>query len=225
MNPAIHRNANRAFTLIELLVVVAIIGVLIAMLAPAHTGRPKARNLACMSNLRQIGIGLLLYASDHRDQFPWQISTNSAVSREAVESRPASEHFAVLTNYSLPLATFVCPTDRARATATNYSDFDNANLSYFVALSTTMMNGSNVWRLILAGDRHLSVDGQVVKPGFCALNEHSSPGWTKELHKPESNLTHGSLLFADGHAQFVPAKNLPKMFKDQPVAASRLVVP
>lgn len=225
MNATACQSNNRAFTVIELLVVVAILGIVLAMYLPTIHRGCREPGVVCMNNLKQVGLGLVMYASDHADHFPWQISLNSTVSREAVESRPTAEHFLVLSNYALRLPVYVCPTDKTRAVATNYATFSNSNLSYFAVLSATAASGSNVWQLILAGDRHLSVDGQVVKSGFCALNEHSSPGWTKELHKPEHNLTHGTLLFADGHAQFVPAKNLPKMFKDQPVAASRLVVP
>ncbi len=63
---------RRAFTLIELLVVIAIIAILAALLLPAlASARDQGRKAACLSNLRQMGIGLINYATDNDGRIPF----------------------------------------------------------------------------------------------------------------------------------------------------------
>lgn len=62
---------RRAFTLIELLVVVAIVSVLAAILFPVFArARENARRTSCLSNLRQIGLGMMMYVQDHDERYP-----------------------------------------------------------------------------------------------------------------------------------------------------------
>lgn len=64
-------NRRLGFTLIELLVVIAIIAILAAILFPVFAqAREKARAITCVSNQKQIGLGLMMYVEDYDEQFP-----------------------------------------------------------------------------------------------------------------------------------------------------------
>ena len=65
------RDMRKGFTLVELLIVIAIIAMLASMLLPAlRNAREKAKRSVCISNLRQTGMALLMYAQDYNGNFP-----------------------------------------------------------------------------------------------------------------------------------------------------------
>jgi len=63
--------ASNGFTLVELLVVIAIVAIIAALLLPVLSSvKGKARQTACMNNLRQINLGVRMYADDAKDTSP-----------------------------------------------------------------------------------------------------------------------------------------------------------
>lgn len=63
------KRTNRGFTLIELLVVIAIIATLAAILFPVFAkAREKARQITCVSNMKQLGLAMMMYSQDYDEQ-------------------------------------------------------------------------------------------------------------------------------------------------------------
>jgi prepilin-type N-terminal cleavage/methylation domain-containing protein/prepilin-type processing-associated H-X9-DG protein len=118
---------NYAFTLIELLVVIAIIAILAAILFPVFAkAREKSRQTACLSNMKQLGLGCLQYEGDNDEAFP--IGTNSQHS--------AGWAYPIY-SYVKSTAVYSCPDDAYKAPSAN-----SYTCSYFANIYLTGFNGS-----------------------------------------------------------------------------------
>ena len=83
----LRHSRRRGFTLIELLVVIAIIAILAAILFPVFAQvRDKARATACASNLKQIGMGLIMYRQDYDEQNPEHSSVTVTIQAASIDT-------------------------------------------------------------------------------------------------------------------------------------------
>ena len=108
---------KRAFTLIELLVVIAIIAILAAILFPVFAqARERARAVSCVSNLKQIGLGLMMYSQDYDETLPVAFPANPPINGGGQAVTPFE---SMIQPYTKNDQMWKCPSVRGNA-ARNY---------------------------------------------------------------------------------------------------------
>lgn len=204
-------------TLTELLTLVVILGLLVVIVLPNfRKARVHISRIDCFNNLRAIGLGFRIYATDNDGLFPGAGPTNSLASW-AQQPYSAYLHFKALSNeLSAPL-TVLCPEDKARSkTLTNVSQMSgNHEVSYFVGL----LRGNASPSAILAGDRNLT-NSHTPRLGFLQLSTNSALGWRRTNH-----IYGGNIAFADGRAEAVDSFRLNAAYKKSAGMPDRVALP
>ena len=205
------------FTLIELLVVIAIIGLLAAMLLPALArAKERANPTQCNANLRQISIGMTLFADDHRGLYPesggaipWDAANPYAGAngwtRQIVGFIQNSNVFHCPANFVLP------PSQQSpfnyfngvRAASVAAGDQQAAvNTKRILFPSAQVLSGDTVGTLFLPVDCDQDDYSQ-----NCAGGAANGLPWEEwQVHSRGQNL-----LFTDGHAKWYGGYNTNEM--------------
>ncbi|MBN8245895.1 MAG: DUF1559 domain-containing protein [Verrucomicrobia bacterium] len=215
----------RAFTLVELLVVMAVIATLAGLLLPALArARQRAGQTACASNLRQLGLALMQYAGDHRDQLlptaVWDADVNAnrewAFAYVRGSRDEALRHGLIAPYLANAAAMLRCPALRYTARVLSGLDVagrpDSAYGYNSFHLSRSVNPSLGDWQgLPLASARHPEstlafADSVILRSGLAyPTTDITSPTfpWSGGAPAPTAHARHGGragVVWLEGHA-------------------------
>ena len=210
---------RRAFTLIEILVVIAIIGILSALLFPVFgRARENGRKIACLSNMKQLGLAFQQYTQDSRGKYP--MAGNFQAWDKGYSHWVAGPVNTSMVSISLPTGPSSTPLDKPTFTAaadpqggalfpyvksTQVYVCPSSEFGRQTGLSYGMncaLSGLSANKIRNTGDVVLLVDEKYPTDGFFyARNVCDSTGCSTDVLQDRHN-GGGNLLFADGHVKF-----------------------
>jgi prepilin-type N-terminal cleavage/methylation domain-containing protein len=214
MKNPLSRRALGAFTLVELLVVIAIIGLLAALLMPAlQQAQLRAKRIECVSNLREIGLADHLFANDHGGKFPAEVSTNDGGALEFVAAGEELQSrfyfsFQLVLPLSGPLSTpklLACPADLEHWAGTNFTQFNNWNLSYAIGVKAD----STIPNAIVAADRNFpsyNLPPYTPNPTIGIIPSVAGARWGMDLHTRKGNVVFGDDHVEESYDALIPSE-------------------
>jgi type II secretory pathway pseudopilin PulG len=172
-----HKTA--ALTLVEVLVVIVVLVVLAAVIFPALNHHPGgAQKIACVNNLKEVGLAYRLWAGDNGDKYPMAISVTNGGTLELMSGPDAWKTYLVLSNELGTPKVLFCPQDmERRRAATNFSDDLKTHISYFIGSDAT--EDQNV---LLSGDDNFLVNGSPVSSGLIEVTSNTPIVWNFSRH-------------------------------------------
>ncbi len=209
-----HR--ERGMTLVEVFVVLAV-GTFLSIIV--LFGQPKgcrsSSRIRCVNNLKQTGLAFRVWEGDNNDKFPMEISETNGGTMEFTTGPNVWRHFQVMSNELSTPNVLICPADISRMSATNFTSFNNSNISFFVGLDATQNSPQDIW----SGDHNLT-NGTPIRNGILQLTTNRPSAWTPEIHNKV-----GNLLFIDGSVQQVSASGLRNAVFNSSAFSNRLQMP